>query len=183
MKTGKRLLWVAALFTAGTLFADVVIQQQPRDLPSYPAARQSFADVTTKVAVSPLPVAGTLLENALQGDGCRVVAAVPKCGCGPKDRPDCLLEPISLISKTERNGASVNLVTVLIVRVRRPTSLGETAQGRTFQGASRIHLGIRSVNSRGETETSEQEIADGVRQAVANLLRIPALKTAIAQMR
>ena len=174
-------MWVAALFAVGTLFADVVIQQQPRDLPLYPAARQSFADVATKIAVSPLPVAGTLLENALRGDGCRVVAAVPKCGCEPKDRPDCLLEPISLVSKTERNGASVSLVTVLIVRVRRPTTLGEIAQGRTFQGASRIRLGIRGANSRGETETSEQEIADGVQQAVKSLLRIPALKTAIAR--
>lgn len=183
--TEKRIgLWLVALavsVVANALLAGTVIRQHPRDLPTYPAARQTFGDIKAKVAVCPLPIVGELIVRALTNDGCRVVSAVPQCGRGLESRPDCILEPISLVSNTERDGATVDLVTVLIVRVRKPTALGEVAQGRTFQGASRIKLGVRVANARGETMTTQQEIADGVRQAVENLMRIPALKTSILQ--
>ena len=179
----RRLLLAAALLAVGTLFGETVIRQHPRDIPTYPTERQSYRGVKTKIAVCPLPVAGEMLTRALTNDGCRVVPAMPQCGLGQEGRPDCILEPISLVSKTERDGASVSLVTVLIVRVRKPVAFGETACGRTFQGASRIELGDRKANARGETETSQQEVAEGVRRSVENLLRIPELKAVVAETR
>ena len=177
---GFRLLSVFAFILAGcALWAESVIVQHPRDIPIYPTAVQSYRGLKAKIAVYPLPVAGEMLTRALTNNGCRVVAALPQCGAKAKDRPDCILEPISLTSKTERNGERVSLVTVLLVRVRKPVAVNEDARGRTFQGASRIELGFREPNSRGETETLPQEDAEGVRLAVDNLLRIPALKTAI----
>lgn len=172
---------LVALLAVESIFGEVVIRQHPRDLPSYPSARQSFEDVKAKVAVCPLPVAGDMLVRALTNGGCRVVSPVPQCGCALADRPDFILEPISLVSNTERDGAAVDLVTVLIVRVRKPVRFGEGAQGRTFQGASRISLGSRIANEKGETWISQEEIASGVRMAVENLLRIPALKAAMRQ--
>ena len=173
------LFAVAAVFSGGALPAGSVILQHPRDIPRYPAAMQSFRGLKARIAVYPLPVAGELLTRALTNDGCRVVAAKPQCGGSVDERPDCILEPISLTSKTERDGERVSLVTVLLVRVRKPVTTGEVVQGTTFQGASRIDLGYRRPNERGETDTTQSEVADGVRHAVDNLLRIPALKAAI----
>lgn len=169
----------AMLFAGGALLAGTVIRQHQRDIPTYPEAVQSYRGVKAKIAVYPLPVVGELLTQALTNDGCRVVAALPQCGMEVEERPDCILEPISLTSKTERNGERVSLVTVLLVRVRRPVAVCEVVQGQTFQGASRIDLGFRRSNGRGETETTQQEVDNGIRNAVGNLLRIPALKTAI----
>ena len=183
VKITLRLMLLGMIMLSGeALFAKTVIRQHPRDLPSYPNARQSYRGVKTKIAVYQLPIAGEMLVSAFTNDGCRVVSASPQCGSGAEERPDCIVEPISLISNTERDGAAVSLVTVLIVRVRKPVALGEVAQGRTFQGASRINLGIRRANDRDETEPSQSEVAEGVRLAVENLLRIPALKEAIVEM-
>lgn len=178
--SSKLLFMLAVLFAGGALFAKTVIRQHPRDIPEYPTTRQSYSGVKAKIAVCPLPVVGEMLVDALKTDGCRVVSATPQCGIGLAERPDCILEPISLVSKTERNGSSVSLVTVLLVRVRKPMAFEEVARGRTFQGVSRIELGFRGSNDRGETDTTPQEDAEGVRKAVDNLLRIPALKKAIA---
>ena len=172
-------LMCATLFAGGALFAETIIHQHSREIPTYPAEVQSYRDVKARIAVYPLPVVAELLTRALTNDGCRVVAALPQCGGRAKDRPDCILEPISLTSKTERNGEKVSLVTVLLVRVRKPVAAGEAVRGPTFQGASRIDLGFRRSNERGETETTQPEIDNGIRNAVGNLLRIPALKKAI----
>lgn len=174
-------LMCATLFAGGALFAETIIHQHPREIPTYPAEVQSYRDVKARIAVYPLPVVAELLTRALTNDGCRVVAALPQCGGRAENRPDCIFEPISLTSKTERNGEKVSLVTVLLVRVRKPVTAGEAVRGPTFQGASRIDLGHRKANDRGETETSRQEVVEGVRLAVGNLLRIPALKAAIGE--
>lgn len=177
------LLIVAILFLGGSLGAGTVIHQHPRDIPTYPAIGQSFRGVKTRIAVYPLPVVGEMLTQALTNDGCRVVTALPQCGMRMEERPDCILEPISLTSKTERDGERVNLVTVLLVRVRKPVATGEVVKGSTFQGASRISLGCRKSNDMGETTTTQQEIDNGIKSAVVNLLRIPSLKAAIEGMK
>ena len=171
----------ALLFAGSALWAETVIVQQPRDIPDYSTcpSKQSYRGVKARIAVYPLPVVAELLTRALTNDGSRVVAALPQCGGRADERPDCIIEPISLTSKTERDGEKVNLLTVLLVRVRKPAAIGEVIQGRTFQGVSRVDLGYRRSNDRGETTTSQQEIDGGIREAVDNLLRIPALKTAI----
>lgn len=184
MMKGLRLhlpLMCATLFVGGALHARTVILQHPRAIPTYPAEVQSYRDVKARIAVYPLPVVAELLTRALTNDGCRVVAALPQCGGKAEDRPDCILEPITLTSKTERNGEKVSLVTVLLVRVRKPVAAGEAVRGPTFQGASRISLGERRANDRGETMASQREIDDGIRNAVDNLLRIPALKAAVKE--
>ena len=154
------------------------IEQPPRDLPGYGAV--GGRSVSTLVAVYPHPEVGDRLSERLKAKGCHLVSSVPTAGAV---HPDLVVETVRCAQDTEREGEEVSLVTVVVMRVRKPGVLskdGKSMSGlsgmRTFQGVSRIPLGRRAFN---DENITEQELAQGVEKSLDNLMRSEAFLSAL----
>ena len=145
------------------------IVQPPRDLPAYGGACE--LQKATRLAVYPHLDVGDRLSERLKAKGCTIVASVPTAG---SMHPDLVVETARCAQDTERDGEEVSLVTVLVLRVRKPGVLAKDAKSlsglsgtRTFQGVSRIPLGRRAFNEEGITES---ERVQGVEKSLDNLM-------------
>ena len=154
------------------------IVQPPRDLPAYGGACE--LQKATRLAVYPYLDIGDRLLERLKAKGCTIVSSVPTTG---SMHPDLIVETVRCAQDTERDGEEVSLVTVLVLRVRKPGVLSKDSKSmsgmsgmRTFQGVSRIPLGRRAFN---DENITEQELAQGVEKSLDNLMRIEAFLTAL----
>ena len=165
---GLSSLALAACLATGCATQSRIVQP-PRDLPTYGGA--AGLKGATRLAVYPHPDVGERLAERMTAKGCTVVSSVPTAG---STHPELIVETVRCAQDTEREGEEVSLVTVVVVRVRKPGVLakdGKSLSGlsgtRTFQGVSRLPLGRRAFNEEGITGS---ERVQGVEKSLDNLM-------------
>ncbi len=173
------MLSLAVCWTVGCATQSRVVQP-PRDLPVYGDAGKSV-ETALSVAVYAFPDVAERLSDRLSAIGCSIVAPIP---IADSTRPDLVVETVRCAQTTERDAEEVSLVTVVVVRVRKPGALSEDgnsivglADARAFQGVSRIPLGRRAFN---DERIDDGERSRGVETALDNLMNSGAFVRALA---
>jgi len=158
------------------------VDQMPRNLPTYDASVRLSS--RARVALYSNEKVAPGLVRRLEAAGCELVPSAPTTGA---HGPERIVELVRCSQDTEWSGGTVSLVTVLVIRVRRPGQMGKNAKtlvaqrgARAFQAVSRQELGARTFN---DERITEQERQTGIELALDNLMRIRAFGEALGSAR